>query len=792
MAQYELDLRDYGRILIKRKRVILFATLLVGFVTFIITPQPKPIYKAKASVRVTQSSTMAGLFVQAISYSRWNNMETQAKIIRSLKVVCKTAQELGLVDKSLTMDQIVNSDRDIKTINRLTDLIYTQQYGKTDIIEIITTYDDPLGARKFANTLAEVFVVESMNEKNKLVDETTDFIKEQLSEYKEHVEDTESELEEFKRHNLDKISLTTSDLSDLYREMDGLMKERRSIEIQLKQLKNRQQSSDTSFIDWISDVGDDAALSELNSKLVELQVEKETLLIYQTNKSPEIIDLEKQIQNIIRDLIKEFEGKLVDLAEREVELTERLDKLPQNDLLYNRLTRELRINEEIYSLLRTSFQEAKIKQSERVKEMSVVEYATYSQRSIKGGKWSKTILGLVVGMLLGLVVAFVLETLDTSIGAIQDVEEYLGTTVLGVIPHFDMDVIKERILKNNPQAVNDQYLKFHSMLATQFRPKSPIAEAYRTLATNIDFVRLRMEGANQFVVTSATMQEGKSTTIANLAIAMAQMGHRTLLVGCNLRRPVIYKIFGLEIGPGIRDISLGMIHWREAVRSINDIALGKMSVTEDLLRDGAWSRLSIITCGAIYHNPSEILSTPKMVEFLRESKDEYDVVIMDSPPVLPVTDAAIMGSKTDGLVLVYQVGKIARGALRRAKQHLEAVNAQVWGVVLNDFKAEISGFSPDTAYYGKYYGQSEKEDRLSKIKRTVSKVSFASVFGWIIAGFRNVGGIFHSKRKKTEPPWAETEMEGEELIEETSKYSAGEEVDSFDKNIDETRDNNRA
>jgi len=103
-----------------------------------------------------------------------------------------------------------------------------------------------------------------------------------------------------------------------------------------------------------------------------------------------------------------------------------------------------------------------------------------------------------------------------------------------------------------------------------------------------------------------------------------------------------------------------------------------------------------------------------MVEFLRESQDEFDVVLIDAPPILPVTDAAILGSKVDGVILVYQVGKVARGALKRAKAHLEAVNSDVWGVVLNDFKAEISGFSPDTAYYGKYYGGDADEKRKSQ------------------------------------------------------------------------------
>ncbi len=720
MAQYELDLRDYGRILIKRKRVIIFATLLVGFITFLITPQPQPIYKAKSSVRITQSSTLAGLFIQTISYSRWNNLETQAKIIRSLPVVTITAQRLGLVDPNLNEREIINSPEDVKIVNDLIENIYTEQYGKTDIIEIVTSADDPNKAREFANTLADVFVEYSTLEKNRQVDQAASFIYDQLQTYKKRLEETEKKIEKFKRNNIDALSLSNTEMSDVRRELEMVSTQRKSLEIQMQQLRNRRSSEDKSYIDMFqiegvsAEEGQLSALGEMNRKLVSLQMEKETLLIYQTNKSPEVLDLEQQIQKLITDLLKEFEVQLTALREREEKLRNRLELLPQNDTEYDRLLREKSVNQEIYSLLRTKYQEAQIKQSERVQEMSVVEYATYAQKFIKGGKWSKTIMGLVVGLLLGLVVAFVLETLDTSIGAIQDVEEYLKTTVLGVIPHFEKEEVRERILRDNPQAVNDQYIDFYSMLVSQFRPKSPIAEAYRTLATNIDFVRLRHEGANEFVISSSTMREGKSTTLANLAIAMAQMGHRTLIVGCNLRRPSIYKIFGLEMGPGVRDISLGLVHWREAVRNINDIALGKMSVTENLLKDGAWSRLHIVTCGAIYHNPAEIFNTPKMVQFLREAKKEFDVVLIDSPPILPVTDAAILGSRVDGVILVYQVGKVARGALKRAKQHLEAVNSQVWGVILNDFKAEISGFAPDTAYYGKYYGGDVEETRESQ------------------------------------------------------------------------------
>lgn len=764
MAQYELDLRDYGRILIKRKKEIIFATILVGFLTFLFTPTPKPIYKAQSSVRVTQSSDMTGLFVQAISYSRWNNLETQAKIITSLNVVVQAAKRLDYIDSTKTLSDIVQSKEDIDKINVLTKRILTQQSGKTDIIDIVTTAGDPEEAKAFANHLADSFIEYSINQKNASINEATNFIIEQLANYKVNLELSEKAIENFKRNNLAEISFASNKIIDLQAELDAINEKVTSLTKQMRQLENRLASPKKSFIDWVSDVDQNPGLNELNIRLVNLQLQKEKLLIYQTSSSPEVVELEEQIQSIIKDMLKEFKEKLEQLSNRAVELTSRLQNLPGNDLIFSRMSRDLTVNEEIYSLLNQKYQEAKIKQAEKIKEMSVVEYATYAIESIQGGKWSKTVLGLVIGLLLGLVVAFIMETLDTSIGAIQDVEEYLKTAVLGVIPHFDKDHIRAKIIKNNPQAANDPYMDFHCELVTQFSPKSPIAESYRTLATNIDFTRLRHEGANQFVVTSATMQEGKSTTIVNLAIVLAQIGHRTMIVGCNLRRPTLYKVFGLEIGPGVKDICLGLTDWRSCIKNINDVALGKMSVTEELLRDGAWSRLSIITCGGVYHNPSEILSTPKMRNFLTELKDEYDIVLIDCPPILPVTDAAILASKVDGSIIVYQVGKIARGALKRAKSHLEAVNASVWGVVLNDFKAEIAGFGADTAYYGKYYGTSAEKKYKSSVEKVMDKVSVENVLNFKDKTLSKARQLFSKKKNPTQPltaeePTAESEID---------------------------------
>ena len=740
MAQYELDLRDYGRIVFKRKKIIIFATLMVGLLTFILTPTPKPFYKARSSVRITQSSSVEGLFLQAISYSRWNNMETQAKIIKSVPIVSMTAQRLGFIDSTLKLPQIAANPRDLKIVSDLTDKIYTAQYGKTDIIEIITTAGSREGAMEFANVLANVYIENSITEKNRRVDEVASFIEEQLKLYENKLMDSEQNLEEFKRQNIGRVPTGEEESSRLQIRLLEISRQREELEIQLEQLNRRLRSHGNTFIDWVSNIFGDMALNDLNRRLIDLQVEKETLLIYHTDKSPEVVDLETQILKMIADIAKELEDKMVELEAEEAKLNSILDAYPRNLMLFRRLQREVTVNEEVYSMLRQTHQQAQIKKSERIREINLVEFATYAQKFTAGGRLNKTFLGVIVGLILGLVIAFVAETLDTSIGAIEDVEDYLKVPVLGVIPHFDQEEIKNRILKKYPRAEEDPYLDMYTRLVTQFRPKSPMSEAYRTLRTNIEFARMKRDGGNMFVITSASMLEGKSTTIANLGITLAQMGHRTLLVGCNLRRPTIYKIFGLDPGPGVKDIMLGQITWRECIRSINDIVLGKMSIGEDLLRTSGWDRLYILTSGGVYPNPSEILSSPKMAEFLREVRDEFDMILIDCPPILPVTDAAILGSRVDGCILVYQVGKVARGALRRAKQHLEAVNAQVWGVVLNDFKAEISGFQ-EGVYYGKYYGEDSEKKRWIKIEKITNIKEF---FGAVT---ERVTGIFKSKWK---------------------------------------------
>ncbi|MTI46822.1 CpsD/CapB family tyrosine-protein kinase [Sporosalibacterium faouarense] len=208
---------------------------------------------------------------------------------------------------------------------------------------------------------------------------------------------------------------------------------------------------------------------------------------------------------------------------------------------------------------------------------------------------------------------------------------------------------------------------------TQKNPKSPTAEAYRTLRTNIQFSNIDKE-VNTIAVTSSGPSEGKSTTTANLAVTMAQTGKKVLLIDCDLRKPRIHELFGLSNLRGLTNILTEDIELEQAIQN-----------TET-------DNLEILSSGIIPPNPSEILGSQKMEKFLNKLKESYDVILLDTPPVNLVTDAAVLANKVDGTILVCAVGQASIEEAKNSKALLEKVNANILGVVLNKVPIKQSGY----------------------------------------------------------------------------------------------------
>ncbi len=259
-------------------------------------------------------------------------------------------------------------------------------------------------------------------------------------------------------------------------------------------------------------------------------------------------------------------------------------------------------------------------------------------------------------------------------------------------------------------------LELNARLVSHFAPKSTIAESYRALRTGVEFIATEQQ-MKVIAVTSSSMREGKTTVISNFAMTSAQIGKKVLLIDADLRKPMINSIFGIEREPGLSDVILGNYNWDEVIKTDTDIMMGKMGMEDITTTAPGINNLNIITSGLIPPNTSELLNSSRMNEILAQVKDSYDIALIDSSPVLPTTDAVIVATKADGVVMIYQVGQVARGALKRAKTQLENAKATVIGVVLNGLKPETGKDYKDYGYYGYFhgYGSEEREEPWYKI-----------------------------------------------------------------------------
>lgn len=415
--------------------------------------------------------------------------------------------------------------------------------------------------------------------------------------------------------------------------------------------------------------------SILANQLADMEIRKRELLEKYTPNHPEIINIDQRIEVM--------QSKLAEIPAQETELV--------------RITRELRMQEQLYTTLNKELESAKLGVSSIVSFVTVINPPTPSGSPVSPNKQLNLMVGIFMGIFLAIVLVFILENLDVSISTIEDIEGFLKLPVLGLIPN----ILSEKPLDNwlTQFFKKERYTveAFRSALIFNKRYASSVIEAYHTLRTNI-VSNLNTKESFAVVFSSAGAAEGKTLTAVNFALASANSGLKTLLIDADMRRPAIYQIFGLDKQPGLSDVLSGRAEWQEVVTESADFIMGGMNF-EHLMRFQGVENLKIMNCGASPANVVDLLDSWRWEELMTSLKSEFDVIVFDAPPVLLFIDSVILAKHTDGVVLVYKAGKIARGALRRAKEQITGVNARMIGVVLNGVRASEMG--PQYGYY--YY-----------------------------------------------------------------------------------------
>jgi len=670
--------------------------------------EPAPLFEAETAVKIERRTNLAEFFMGGF-WDQSDSLTTQAFIITSFPVIEKTAKYLGRIPENISGSDIQNSKEYMSEIKQLKGMVMAEQEKYTSILNIRTISGNAQEAADVANAVAATYQQYNIHEKNKQTFETKSFIENQLKITDSNLKQAEDSLLNFKeKHDL--LILETQTANTLQRifsieaELDRVKKEKNNAQSQLK-LINKAGKSSKSIENIFLPESDNASVQELNKNLRNLVMKRQTLLFDFTVEHPQVIELNDQITGLLYGIKQELGSRISGLKAMESDLSAKYKQLleesktfPEKALILNRLQREVTLQESLYSQLKTKYQEILIQAAGKVEEVVIVRPASVPVFPTNiPSNMAVIATGIVMGLFMGIVFAFVAETLDTSIGTIEDVESLLKVPVLGMIPFVKRDECEIEDASNMDRPCE---------LVTHFDSGSLVSEAFRSIRTNLQFMGMENK-VKSFMVTSSFMQEGKTFNVINIALSLAQGGKKVLLIEADLRNPTIYKIFGLSQSPGLTDYVLGNYQPEEVINRITDLMLGDMDI-DDILMTPGLDNLSYVTNGTHVSNPSEILNSSRFKDFMDSVYPDYDMIIIDAPPVLPVTDAVDIASLVDGVILIYTVGRIARGVLKRAKAALDHVNARVLGVILNNVKSETG---PEYfKYQSQYYYSPRKKE----------------------------------------------------------------------------------
>ena len=512
------------------------------------------------------------------------------------------------------------------------------------------------------------------------LDGTAISITSQIATIESNIYSTQSEI----IINKEKYDILKSKLSD--DEKDLAEKIVNTINAQVVSLRNEIGQLEGQLIQNIALYGSEHnAIKSISKKIDALKSQLNKKVNQLTDQGIVVQDPLKSRQEIISELIAldseitVLQLKLKQSEELLIIYNDKLNILPPKQLEFSRLQRNNIVLNQNYNLLRQKLEEAKINVASQVGKVQIVDYARLPGQS--GINQNRALLmGLISGMLFALAYIIIVEIFDNTIKTNFDIERN-ALTVLGVIPSIggeDASKTKRNFVINK-LFTNNRVPRgsIKRRLITKEDPRSPVSEAYRSLRTSMLYTGIDKK-VRSILVSSAGPGEGKTTTVANMAITYANLGKKTLLVDTDLRRPVVHKILDLDKEPGITNYLAGNIENFDTLIKSTDI-----------------DNLYAVTSGIIPPNPSELLGSRKMSTLIKNLEKDWDMILFDSPPLVAVTDATMVSKEIDSIVIVVKVGQTDKKAFEHTIQSLRNVSAPIGGVVLNAVTHKNS--------YGSYY-----------------------------------------------------------------------------------------
>lgn len=607
-------------------------------------------------------------------------------------------------------------------------LAVTRPVRDANIVLLRVQGPDPRIARDVANYTARRYITLRTLVQTTEARSTARFLRGQLDTLASQLNEAENQLRTFRETN-QVVSLEAEAQSDVNRlanlraQRDEVESQRQDLARSLAEIRSAVASArpgDASPYRRLlasPTLASNTAQAQNFASLVRYDDMRADLMLRRTADDPEMIavtqhlkDIEERIGSFATTYLRGLDRQAAFLDEVLGRFAKSIERIPAKEIEFARLQRRPKVLEGIYVAMQSRLKETEIAEAVEDPSVRIVDAATLPESPIKPQKQLNLTIGVVIGLVLGLGAGFLRDRLDQAIHTREDIQQATKVPVLGMIPSIARNTRvfswlpgrRRPAASTNTPAISSftpaAAIERDPRMVTRIDPRNPVSEAYRSMRTNITFARPDAL-VRSLVFTSPMPGDGKTTTAANLAVTLAESNVRVLLVDADLRRGLLNQVFGFKREPGLSNV---LLHPPELEATVRRVELGAHS-------------FDFLATGSFPPNPAELLASVRMKELLAQIGALYDLAIFDSPPLNLVTDAAVLGSQVDGVVLVARAGATTAAALEYAMEQLQNVRAVTLGTVLNDidFARDVRYYSSygsyGYSYYQYYYGHGKKQ-----------------------------------------------------------------------------------